>query len=50
MAKENILQMYQGFINSTENEVKELREKLDDCLDYLGQMNRKKYELENNIH
>jgi len=38
--------MYNNCIASAENEVAELREKLDEYLDYLGNMQRQKWELE----
>ena len=47
MTKSDVLKMYNGWITAAEQEVYRLREELDDTLDYLGEMNRKKYELEN---
>ena len=48
MTKSHVLKFYKGCIDSAEKEVEALREKLDETLDYLGQMNRKKYDLESN--
>ena len=45
MVKQDIAKFYQNAIRSSQNEVFELRQQLDEQLDYCGQMQRKLYEL-----
>ena len=45
MVKQEIATFYQNAIRSSQNEVYELRQQLDEQLDYCGQMQRKLYEL-----
>ena len=47
MAKEDILRMYDNSITFAESEVVRLREELDEILDYLGNVRKKKWKLEN---
>lgn len=45
MVKQDIAKFYQNAIRSSQNEVFELRQQLDEQLDYCGQMQRKLFEL-----